>query len=364
MLLKKAPIIASTLALSLLFTVNPASAQASEMKKTEMKVTKPGEYNFAKIIPIKDIDKKVVDAAYKAMKPHSNGKVFKLEYGHYTEVDRLDGTKQVRLSLQAKKRAAVIELDMPTGKIVSIGLKFNTSELKGEHEKHYKMVKDSLQKMPLAEPIQWKQAALFINKERNREMISFSEGEYNASDKKIFQYVTFNIKDRKLLDYQFHLDIDKMDPKYSTIANNALKKVLNGTEKPFRDVFVSKMGESHVYQFQHLRLEQQGKPEWRAKQSVMMSAATGKVYSVSNGSEVDAPAAEKSLTNQEVIQAASPLAKSVFGIDLSTYTVKADNPKWREYRLSKKGKESVKVQFSPAGTVSRMELDIPLDKRV
>ncbi|UHA74975.1 hypothetical protein [Paenibacillus sp. 481] len=277
MVLKKAIIITSTLALSMLLTGFSAdtSVSASAMKISETTVAASAKAKG--FSPIAKIDKKYVDAANKIIKQYSNDKAFKLEEGKIITREMGENKKLEIVSLQSKNGDVTIELDKSSGKLRQLFLQFKVSELKGEYRAIYKQIEDTLKSKPLKAPYQYDKVEVSVMPQVNEESMFILPKDNPSYSQQSSQYIGVNLKDKKM-GYKLELNLDKMDAEMKSNINTELKQLLDGKKQKFTTVYEVKNERSWEYNVMHSN-EDPTKKVVNVTQSVGFDAKTGEVIS-------------------------------------------------------------------------------------
>lgn len=344
--MKMNTLLALTLACSL-FAATPAMAEQD------------GKINGGTgIVQYSDVDRKLAESAEKAIEQYGNGKTFQLEEA-FKDSYFADNKQKESWIIQSKDRSAVVSVDAVSGKVLTVSLRFKLEEVTGEYASYLKAAQSAAKQFHKNAELVFTEAQFFQNNiaEHKSELMTFG-----AKDN---QFIQIDTKTSKPLNYRFTYNAAEVDRKIIGVAEQAVKS----------------MGISKVQPFTNIEYEKyEGREEWKLARKIevkgdlrkngavridennrafvveaaaTIEAKTGKLISITVKPKTDSQK-RKSLTKEQGIAIAKPVAKKLWGVDLSSYEVKADKD-WGDYAFSSKGKAAIAAKFDTFGNLVRME---------
>lgn len=344
-------VLAITLACSLFAAPSAIAAQAS------------GAAIETQVVQYAKLDQKYVKAAEKAIEQYGNGKKFKLVEAYKDEMYMDEKNKLDIWRIQSKDRDAIITVDAVSGKVLTVSLSFEMSEVTGKYETYLKTAKAAVKELNSKSELSFEQAKYAWRDlgEDKKETIIFGT-------KKDRQFVEIDIKTNQPLNYSLNYKVADADQKVVDVAEQAVKTMRNAKAKPFTDIERYKYNNGEVWILKRLA-EFDGKTEAHVimtdsqgkklipEAEVAIDAKTGKLISATLINVNNANKKQKALTDGQATALIKPIAKQLFGVDLSTYKLKVDKD-WGEYQFSSDGKESIIGKIDKFGNLVRIERDV------
>lgn len=348
--MKMNKLLAVTLACSLFAATPVFAAQAAVNNEG------PQTVQFA------DMDRKLAEAAEKVIEQYGNGKAFQLEEAQKGEYFVDDKTKRGIWYISAKDRSAVISLDSVSGEVLTVSLTFDMSELTGDYEAKLEPAQAAVKQLNSREELSFVRAHFFKDNKKGHESETLS---FQAEDG---QFVAIDMKTGKPGNYILKPKADDVDSSIIAAAEQAVKSMGVAKVQPFTDIehrqvdgeaagevwelkrTVDVNGDKSKYK--SFITDQQGRA-FVVEAAVIIEAMSGKPVSVTIPSN-EASKKTKTLTKEQSIKLVKPVAKKLFNIDLSSYTLKIDKD-WGNYTFSSKGKESIVAKINQAGELVRIE---------
>ncbi|MBT2765831.1 hypothetical protein [Paenibacillus sp. ISL-20] len=319
-----------------------------------------GNNGKSQVIQYADLDHTLTAAAEKAIEQYANGKVFKLEEASKSEY-YVDKNKKESWIIQAKDRSAIISVDAISAKVLTVSLSFNIDEITGDYPAYLKAAQSAGKQLNGKSELAFSEAHFFQDNEEGQKRASVT---FNAEDE---QFITIDVNTGKSVNYRLKYKEADVDRKIVTEAEKAVKSMGISKVQPFTNIERQKIngvvGEE-VWELKR-RVEVNGdRSKYKALEMVdnraffveayaTVEVKTGKLISISVPPKKDNQK-PKSLTKEQGIALAKPAAKKLFGVDLSSYTLKVDKD-WGDYTFSSKGKESIVAKFDNYGNLVRME---------
>ncbi|MDR9856981.1 hypothetical protein RJP21_25630 [Paenibacillus sp. VCA1] len=317
-----------------------------------------GNPGGAETIQYADLDPKLTEAAEKAIKQYANGKAFKLEEAF--KDDYYEGkTQKESWIVQSKDRNVVVSLDAVSGKVLTVSLTYTIPEVTGDYANYMKAAQAAAKQLYPKTELAFTKAHYFkSNKAELQEtMMTFvaEDGQFIAIDTNTLKPARYTLKFKAA-------DVDR---KIVAEAEKAVKSM--GVQvQPFTVIERKKPYETGADEWVLTR-KVEVKGDFPKKRAVIqednrafvvdaiaiVEGRTGKLISVTIERASDNQKLKK-LTEKEGIILAKPVAKQLFGVDLSSYTLKVDKD-WGDYVFTSKGKESIIVKFDSYGNLVRME---------
>lgn len=344
--MKMNTLLALTLACSL-FAATPAMAERAG-------VTNGG----TGIVQYSDVDRKLAESAEKAIEQYGNGKAFQLEEA-FKDSYFVDKEQKESWIIQSKDRSAVVSVDAVSGKVLTVSLSFKMEEVTAEYASYLKVAQSAAKQFHKNAELVFTGAHFFQNN------TAANISEIMTFGGKDDQFIQIDTKTSKPLNYRFIYKAVDMDRKIIGVAEQAVKSMGIDKVKPFT---------SFVYE------KYEGREEWRLTRKIevkgdlrkngavmidennrafvveavaTIEAKTGKLTSINVKPNTN-DQKRKSLSKEQGIAIAKPVAKKLWGVDLSSYEVKV-NKDWGDYTFSSKGNASIIAKFDNFGNLVRME---------
>lgn len=310
------------------------------------------------VIQYADLDQSLTAAADKAIEQHRNGKIFKLEEAS-KDVYYVDKNIKERWLMQDKDRSAVISVDAISGKVLTVSLTFNIAEVTGDYASYLKVAQSAVKQLNGKSDLVFTEAYYYQDNIGGRYLETMT---FNTEDD---QFITVDMKTSQPTGYRLKYKVADVDRKITAVAEQAVTSMGISKVQPFTDI--------QRYKFENIdewrlgrRVEVKGDLSkygaverdadgrmFVVEASVTIVGKTGKLISVTIKPKTDNQKT-KSLTDKQSIALAKPVAKKLFGVDLTSYTLKV-NKEWKDYTFSSKGKESIVANFDTFGNLVRME---------
>ena len=344
-------LLAITLACSLFAATPVMTAQAGENN---------GEQQM---VQYADLDQKLAEAAEKAVKQYGNGKLFYLEEAFKDSYFVDKKNQKERWIIQAKDRSAIVSIDAASDKVLTVSLSFKLKEVTGEYESYLKAAQSAAKQLNGNEAIAFTEVHfLQDNIGTNKEEIM----NFNAADSHV---ISIDRKTNQPLNYRLNYKLANADRSMIAVAEAAIKSMGISKVQPFTNIEHNKVNDGTG-----------GKEEWKLKRRIeikgdlrkygtveidenkrafvveavaTIDANTGKLTSINVKPNTN-DQKRKSLSKEQGIAIAKPVAKKLWGVDLSSYEVKVDKD-WGDYTFSRKGNASIVAQFDNFGNLVRME---------
>ncbi|KJB88846.1 hypothetical protein AZ66_05155 [Paenibacillus sp. E194] len=179
------------------------------------------------------------------------------------------------------------------------------------------------------------------------------------------QFVQIDTKTNKLLNFRFTYKAADMERKIISVAEQAVKSMGIDKVQPFTNIEYEKYEGKEEWKLAR-KIEVKGDPRkngavmidennraFVVEAAATIEAKTGKLISINVKPTTDNQK-RKSLTKEQGVAIAKPVAKKLWSVDLSSYEVKV-NKDWGEYTFSRKGNASIVAQFDGFGNLVRME---------
>ncbi|MEQ7050631.1 hypothetical protein ABN764_08175 [Paenibacillaceae sp. P-4] len=344
--MKMNTLLALTLACSL-FAATPAMAEQAG-----------GNNGGTGIVQYSDVDQKLTESAEKAIEQYGNGKAFQLEEA-FTDSYFVDKKKKENWIIQSKDRSAVVSVDAVSGKVLTISLSFKMDEVTDEYASYLKAAQSAAKQLSKNVEFVFTEAQFFQSNIADNKTESMTFG---AKDN---QFVQIDTKTNKPLNFRFTYKVADMDRKIIDVAEQAVKNMGIDKVQPFTNIEYEKYEGREEWKLAR-KIEVKGDPRkngavmidennraFVVEAAASIEAKTGKLISINVKPATDNKK-RKSLTKEQGVAIAKPVAKKLWGVDLSSYEVKV-NKDWGDYTFSRKGNASIVAQFDNFGNLVRME---------
>lgn len=344
--MKMNTLLALTLACSL-FAATPAMADQAG-----------GNNGGTGIVQYTDLDRKLTDSAEEAVEQYGNGKAFQLEEA-FKDSYFVDKKKKESWIIQSKDRSAVVSVDAVSGKVLTVSLSFKMEEVTGEYASYLKAAQSAAKQFHKNAELVFSKAHFFQNNIADNKTESMTFG---AKDN---QFVQIDTKTNKPLNYRFTYKVADMDRKIISVAEQAVKSIGIDKVQPFTNIEYEKYEGREEWKLAR-KIEVKGdlrkygsveidenKRAFVVEAAATIEAKTGKLISINVKPTTDNQK-RKSLTKEQGVAIAKPVAKKLWGVDLSSYEVKV-NKDWGDHTFSRKGNASIAAQFDNFGNLVRME---------
>ncbi|MGK5510011.1 hypothetical protein [Brevibacillus formosus] len=330
--MKKQMVVAASMVALLLSAASPFTSMSTPVYAAEQ--ANPVAEPMKKLA---ELDKKVVEAAQQALQ--------KLAGNMKIELEEVTGRSTEGWVISAKDHKGRVEVSESDGKVVSVTAMFKPNEVPANL---LQTATSTLQSMDSKHSV----AVVFVQRHswKNTDNWQF-QGPGGA--------VTIDAGTEKVTHAQLQYVTKKDDsgqpvvePKVVEAAKQALKTLSNGSASELAPgVMLYKspdMDRELVWGF----------ADKETNYRFEIGAKTGKVVSVTNFKEtfgdkfvlpdqIPTVFAKSFYTPEKAIEAANPMAKKMFNLDLTGYTVTS---KYNEYTFTKKGKPSVIASINKKGT--------------
>lgn len=348
--MKMNKLLAVTLACSLFAATPVFAAQAAVNNEG------PQTVQFA------EMDRKLAEAAEKAIEQYGNGKAFQLEEALKGEQFVDEKTKRGVWYISAKDRSAIVSLDAVSGEVLTVSLNYDLDELMGDYEAKLKSAQAAAKQLNGKGELSFVRAHFFKDNEKGKESETLS---FQTEDG---QFIAIDMKTGKPGNYILKHKAADVDSNIIAAAEEAVKSMGVAKVQPFTEIEHRQVNGGAAGEVWELKrtvdvngdkskkksfmTDGQGRA-FVVKESVIIEAKTGKPVSVTIPSN-EAGKKTKTLTKEESIKLMKPVAKKLFDVDLSSYTLKIDKD-WGDYKFSSKGKETIVVKINQAGELVRIE---------
>ncbi|MBD8497716.1 hypothetical protein [Paenibacillus arenosi] len=368
--------IAVTLICSLLGATPVLAASADENVESHSSETKLGKsdnirsvgnsvnHKGPEVVKYADLDSSFQEAVEKAITQYGNGKSIQFEKAFKDEYVVDENKKLNRWLIENKDRSAIVSVDAASGKVLTISITFDVSEITGDYEKYLTTVHSSVKQLGSQSERPFTIANLFIsNIEANKsQSITFSTHDD--------QFIKLDLKTSKPLNYHLKFKEADIDRKIVAAAEQAVQSLGVKKLQPFTQFELHKneglVGENGVWILKrrievkysdrniYKAIQRDHDNKWYFVESeAVVERKTGKIVSVTVAPKtVDQK--QVKLTQKQGVALAKPIAKKLFGVDLSSYQVKVDNV-WGDYKFSSKDKQSIIAKFDNYGNLVRIE---------
>ncbi|MFL1675677.1 hypothetical protein [Paenibacillus dendritiformis] len=290
---------------------------------------------------VKDVDKKLVSKAKKALKPYITGDI-EFETVEYNWVS--GGKKAPTIRTKAfrtekysdgtdqKIWAAAVTIVEETGKIAHIHLDAQYPSLDDSIRKKYKSALKET-----GRNLAYKDIKIF--------QVNPDSGTINTLHTPFS--IEIDIESGKLLNARYRMKVAEADPKAVQAAQQA-GSALTGEKKIAFDYVDREVNDyRNIYSFSESK--QDLIISVRAKTNEVESAQWGKEQQTFGSPEEKEKKFKKPMyTDEEAITTMNPLMKKIFGVDLTGYQVEVDKD-W--YKFSKKGSPTVSGVINEKGKV-------------
>ncbi|BFH59564.1 hypothetical protein [Paenibacillus azoreducens] len=306
-----------------------------------------------------DLDPKLTEAAEKAIEQYANGKAFKLEEAFKN--DYYEGkTKKESWIVQSKDRNVVVSLDAVSGKVLTVSLTFTIPEVTGDYANYLKAAQAAAKQLYPKTELAFTKAHYFKS---NKAGLQEATMTFASEDR---QFIAMDTNTLKPTMYSLKFKAADVDRKIVAEAEKAVKS-MGVKVQPFTDierrktngetgedawVLTRKVGVKGDFPKKRVVIQEDNRA-FVVDAIAIVEGKTGKLISVTIERASDNQKLKK-LTEKEGITLVKPVAKQLFGADLSSYTLKVDKD-WGDYVFTSKGKESIIAKFDSYGNLVRME---------